>query len=76
MKLTWRPDGPATLIAYDEKRAPRIHIGKQETGDGYVATILEKGMPSAGPYTNIPQAKAWAEKAFRKHCSVAAVFSG
>lgn len=76
MKLTWKPDGKTVLVALDEKGAPRIHIGKQEpaVGYGYVATILERGMPSGGPYMNIPEAQAWAERAFRKHCSVAAIF--
>lgn len=49
------------------KGAPRAHIGPREDGNGYIASILEPGLPSAGPFKERYQAALWAAEYVKRH---------
>lgn len=74
MKLQWsvEPDGAITLR--DEKRAPRVHVGHRKDDWGYIATILESGLPSAGPYKSIKTAAKWSQEWITKNLFPDATF--
>lgn len=87
MKLIWSTEASVTGPIY-VCRAPRknnamfIHVGVRHWSSKdkgkkreWVATILEPGMPSAGPYSSAKAAGSWAEGWVKKNLFNDAKFS-
>lgn len=61
MRFIWTLEPNDAVVLRCPKRAARVHVGRREDGTGYVATILEPGMPSCGPFKERYKACLWAQ---------------
>lgn len=72
MRMLWTVEKDGALILRGSKHEPLVHIGRCDprtstfTRPGFVATVLEPGMPSCGPYKSRQACAEWAERIIAK----------
>lgn len=75
MRFVWTHERGSDLALRDAKHAPRLIVGKNEAGDGYVCCVLEAGFPGGGPWKSRLEACRFGEEWIQDNLDAEATFS-
>jgi hypothetical protein len=76
MRLIWTVEKNASIVLRDPKQAARALVQRCSDASGFIAVILEPGMPNAGPYRLRIEAAEFAQAWIKRELFPDAEFGG
>jgi hypothetical protein len=75
-RFIWTHEKGTDLALRDAKHHPRLLVGKQDEGAGFICTVFEPGFPGGGPCKSRIEACRIGEQWIRDNVDPKATFAG